>query len=268
MLHLHSAFPLAQHAMSHVDTTLTQCVFARHQGTWQPAAGLARHPGLARQPFTKLYAAGEAYGIQIRSTLIGFGNGFQASPPHRMLSKALELSNKTAFNFADRATSLQTKFIPRFSRQCRVFFFPAPNVERPKPDYESLFALIESKKSAIRAYVMASLDMRIIYGVFRAAKNNQAPPSGSCLAREDDGTCLAGVPGNKILSVSVCDSNTKHISEKIKTVEYVRSSIMNYFVNALIEFHLELPKKQHSSERLFLLANPKKIDEIPMINFC
>ncbi|KAM7263712.1 hypothetical protein ACFE04_001395 [Oxalis oulophora] len=115
---------------------------------------------------------------------------------------------------------------------------------------------------------MASLDMRIIYGVFRAAKNNQTPPSGSCLAREDDGTCLAGVPGNKILSVSVCGSNTKHISEKIKTIEYVRSSIMNYFVNALTEFHLELTKKQHSSERLFLLANPKKIDEIPMINFC
>ncbi|KAM7261009.1 hypothetical protein ACFE04_026484 [Oxalis oulophora] len=143
---------------------------------------------------TYFSSKGEAYGIQIRSTLIGFGNGFQASPPHRMLSKALELSNKTAFNFADRATSSQTKFIPRFSRQ----------------------------------YVMASLDIRIIYGVFRAAKNNQTPPSGSCLAREDDGTCLAGVP----------------------------------------EFHLELPKKQHSSERLFLLANPKKIDEIPMINFC
>ncbi|KAM7250348.1 hypothetical protein ACFE04_022231 [Oxalis oulophora] len=218
---------------------------------------------------TYFSSKGEAYGIQIRSTLIGFGNGFQASPPHRMLSKALELSNKTAFTFADRATSSQTKFIPRFSRQCRVFFFAAPNVERfvltsQEYTFPSLLCLDKFKS----VYVMASLDMRIIYGVFRAAKNNQTPPSGSCLAREDDGTCLAGVPGNKILSVSVCGSNTKHISEKIKLVEYVRSSIMNYFVNALTEFHLELPKKQHSSERLFLLANPKKIDEIPMINFC
>ncbi|KAM7271046.1 hypothetical protein ACFE04_030260 [Oxalis oulophora] len=167
---------------------------------------------------TYFSSKGEAYGIQIRSTLIGFGNGFQASPPHRMLSKALELSNKTAFNFADRATSSQTKFIPRFSRQCRVFFFAAPNVERE----QKMRACIDKNKESLLAskqlpvktgHVMASLDMRIIYGVFRAAKNNQTPPSGSCLAREDDGTCLAGVPD---------ENSHRHLS--------IRMTLFKFFV--------------------------------------
>ncbi|KAM7278444.1 hypothetical protein ACFE04_005578 [Oxalis oulophora] len=179
------------------------------------------------------------------STVIEFGNGFQASPPHRMLSKALELSKKLPSILQIEPLPRRQSLFPDF-QDIALYFFPAPNVERSKLDYDSLFALMESKKSAMRACidknielllftskqlpvkterefsfctskfppvvslsgfiiclftsdcctitdgnfcfidVLGSLDMRIIYGVFRAAKKNQAPPSGSRLAREDE----------------------------------------------------------------------------------